>query len=605
MHSTRSSHRAGPRSDQACGACKTKKRKCDKALPECGLCRRMGRGCDYGEAQDHPPTASEFAAMRARLGELESRLAAASSSLTVSSESRSSPGGANRSIYGSEILDDATVRTGFGLEADSVASSSQSRSQVHTNNDTRSINSEALSHSRPNIEPPVPLFLDIDFFVWFRYRLPASRLAIPMDVLELLGHGNAVVDTCRDYFATIHTWMPFISKKRLDLGISIQSGGPDLAMLFLAMRLVIAQAHEVADGKLYSLAKGFMASLESDGVISLFCLQAKVLLALYEYSHAMYPAAWMSVGACSRYSEMLGLASVGERVLLGQPTTWTGIEERRRVWWSIFILDRLISMGNRKSFSSPEPSFDSRLPDDDGAWDTGDVLRATSASVSTDYKQRQPAFARLCQASIYVSRAIVIAQNPNPTSDSQVAKTMALIEELKGFSQVVDSQAGLPLGENGLSLLAPRCVARSALFVALDVLSCPMKVGPEPGYNTSSFAKTPTELKLQFEAIQALQEASEDMHRLAVEVSIMLDVGESLPGQLGKVPPFMLDVMYCACASFHWFLSESGSAAFRASIENLDNFFLKVGQRWRLSEKYREITKLHDVAARIGDNQLE
>lgn len=180
MHSPRSGHRSGPRSDQACSACKTKKRKCDKALPECGLCRRMGRGCDYGEAQQHAPTASEFATMRARLAELESRIAAASSSLTVSSESRSSPGGVSRSIYDSEISDDAAVRTGLGFEVNRVASSSQPRSQVHSNNDTHYTNSEASSHPRSNTESPVPLFLDIDFFVWFRFRLPASRLAIPM-----------------------------------------------------------------------------------------------------------------------------------------------------------------------------------------------------------------------------------------------------------------------------------------------------------------------------------------------------------------------------------------------------------------------------------------
>ena len=97
----------------------------------------------------------------------------------------------------------------------------------------------------------------------------------------------------------------------MDLGIPVQNGGPAIAMLFLAMKLITAQADEVADGTLYSIAKGFLSGLEQSGVVSLLCLQAMVLIALYEYSHSIYPAAWMTVGACARYAEILGL-SCGE-----------------------------------------------------------------------------------------------------------------------------------------------------------------------------------------------------------------------------------------------------------------------------------------------------
>ena len=35
--------------------------------------------------------------------------------------------------------------------------------------------------------------------------------------------------TLADYFATIHPWMPIVSKKRMTLGLSLGDGGPDLA----------------------------------------------------------------------------------------------------------------------------------------------------------------------------------------------------------------------------------------------------------------------------------------------------------------------------------------------------------------------------------------
>lgn len=49
-------------------------------------------------------------------------------------------------------------------------------------------------------------------------------------------------------------------------------------------------------------------------------------------------------------------------------TTWTEAEERRRVWWAVYVLDRVISLGSRRRFSLPEPADVDFLPVDDKAW---------------------------------------------------------------------------------------------------------------------------------------------------------------------------------------------------------------------------------------------
>ena len=127
-----------------------------------------------------------------------------------------------------------------------------------------------------------------------------------------MSHENTVVDTAAVYFATVHTWLPFISRKRMDLGIPLQNGGPDLAMLFFAMKLVTTPAARApsaaSNNPLYVTSKAFMAMFEADGAVSLLCLQSMILIALYEYGHAVYPAAWMTVGACARYAGVLGIA---------------------------------------------------------------------------------------------------------------------------------------------------------------------------------------------------------------------------------------------------------------------------------------------------------
>lgn len=107
--------------------------------------------------------------------------------------------------------------------------------------------------------------------------------------------------------------MPIISKKRLNLGISVYHGGPDIAMLFLAMRLMISSPQGDQAEPLYRLCKSFLASLEAAGCASYQYLQALLLVAIYEHSHGIYPAAWMTVGTCARYAEFLGLSCSASR----------------------------------------------------------------------------------------------------------------------------------------------------------------------------------------------------------------------------------------------------------------------------------------------------
>ena len=130
--------------------------------------------------------------------------------------------------------------------------------------------------------------------------------------LAILNRGNTAVDASDAYFKTVHRWLPFISKKRIDLGATLHNGGPDLAMLFLAMKLVVSPFGSDDTQETYAEAKGFLVILQEAGYLSFCCLQAMILVALYEYGHAVYPAAWFTIGACSRYADLLGLNAGGE-----------------------------------------------------------------------------------------------------------------------------------------------------------------------------------------------------------------------------------------------------------------------------------------------------
>lgn len=130
-----------------------------------------------------------------------------------------------------------------------------------------------------------------------------------------------------EYFATVHQWMPIVSHKRLtrNLANPMWEAGPDLALLFLCMKLIISRPQdgvESSHSHIYTSAKRFVALMEAAGSVSLLVLQASLLITWFEYGQAIYPAAYMSTGWCVRYGNMLGINGSSEATpLLGRPVS--------------------------------------------------------------------------------------------------------------------------------------------------------------------------------------------------------------------------------------------------------------------------------------------
>lgn len=86
--------------------------------------------------------------------------------------------------------------------------------------------------------------------------------------------------------------------------------GPDLALLFLCMKLMITRPQdgvESCQNPVYTAAKRYLSLMDACGMTSILVLQAYVLIGAYEIGQAIYPAAWMTAGACVRYGQLLGI----------------------------------------------------------------------------------------------------------------------------------------------------------------------------------------------------------------------------------------------------------------------------------------------------------
>lgn len=171
-----------------------------------------------------------------------------------------------------------------------------------------------------------------------------AGLQIPSYVaLEIgdLPQKRAIAST---FFSTIHTWLPIISKQRL-LGTVLHSTTvhtADVALLLLTMKLVnlspLANCN-AAQSTTYLATVEFFNSLHIRGRHTVATLQAAILLATFEIGHAIYPAAYMSTSTCAHYAIAMGL---GWKLApwISTELPWTEVEELRRIWWAVVILER-------------------------------------------------------------------------------------------------------------------------------------------------------------------------------------------------------------------------------------------------------------------------
>ncbi|KAJ0115829.1 hypothetical protein J7T55_003998 [Diaporthe amygdali] len=612
----------GSRAVQACITCRKQKRRCDKILPACSRCASLHRACDYSDpaSPGATPSAEAFASLQLKLAEIEARLDSARA-MPQHNQINGTPGSSTY-VGRSESSPDSA-----GLGA------ARSRGDLWVDGQA--------AFGRTKF--PAVMFLDSDIYKYCGISVPNPNTDIPMEVLEILASSNVVEETATSYFNTIHRWFPFISKKRMNLGISLSDGGPDLALLFLAMRLVTTaptpEMRSAADSHLYTACKRFLAQLESAGTLSILYLQALILVALYEFGHSVYPAAWMTSGSCVRYAAMLGLPSYQEScTILGQCSTWTEAEERRRVWWATHILDRAISLGSKKRFAGgpDEPMEYEMLPVDDHAWDTGDMAFSLQRPTSTPLEDPAAGpFARLAQASMLTSRAMAHCKGATkryvrrgakdswhcPGEKDQdkdvfsIREVREIIRDLHTISRAIEkdiSNAGGVGSETYFAVSPSRCLVWSTIIMVLDLYSCPEHMRPGAGVGSED-GRTEEELAMQVEAINGLTAMSKKIQDFSSELMSlshspatspdvsMTDAGAGEPDVVDRMSPLCFDAVYCALATFHWHWKENGQPDMKRGMEQTRAALVRMAPRWRLAGEYLDIERHHDVMGIITD----
>ena len=193
--------------------------------------------------------------------------------------------------------------------------------------------------------PPV-YFLDFEVFKHGRMEIPKSIIPLEPYTKDRFQRARLVAER---YFTLAHPWLPIISKRLFYDLISNPLKPPhaDTVLLLSCMDLVTwlpsDSPTETSPKSLsYAAAKRSLLEDEIIGAFTIQHLHAMILVALYELGHGIYPAAYMSIGACVRYGVALGIHPRNASGLNEPSSTLLEQEERRRAWWAMLILDRWV-----------------------------------------------------------------------------------------------------------------------------------------------------------------------------------------------------------------------------------------------------------------------
>ncbi|KAK0761726.1 hypothetical protein N5P37_004525 [Trichoderma harzianum] len=220
----------------------------------------------------------------------------------------------------------------------------------------------------PRVEFPSVYFVDRYVFQQHRIHVPTACPGTDAFPTNFIGATQVEQDSyVSAFFNGVHRWLPVLDEERFRarlLGKTPTELPADVALLLLCMRLITSAPSESSRNgtrtDLHLAAKQGFLNMEMAGVLSVECLEAGLLISLYEINHAIYPSAFLSVGACTRYSQAMGFG--GPNALkLRPPYNRSELEESRRLWWAVVLLDRYLNLGSPSRLASV---YD---PPDDGS----------------------------------------------------------------------------------------------------------------------------------------------------------------------------------------------------------------------------------------------
>ncbi|KAK2746163.1 hypothetical protein FQN55_005792 [Onygenales sp. PD_40] len=354
--------------ERACTSCRKRKLKCSRELPSCIHCLRLETSCVYDHKKNKPGIKTgAVESLSRRVEALENALLHHGESNSFRPRSPAQSGTACIHDVLSVLARELKKVNESGLSGFNSPGRPHSR-RCSTANDTPcSANDRPPQKRRRMDRDEASEELDVDSDA---YTLPSSSVV------------SAVVET---YFAIIHPWIPMLHQARFQHRLHDPRQQPKLAVILHAM-MVVALPHvrldirEMVPGGIDAAVRKSRSTviLTAMDSLSVENLQALIIIAFDNMGKGQGAKAFSIIGSLSRTVEYLQLtveADEHERQPLLKPLSslsqtrnWTEAEERRRVFWVIFLQDRFCSVTTGWNTSLTSDDVRRRLPSDGGLW---------------------------------------------------------------------------------------------------------------------------------------------------------------------------------------------------------------------------------------------
>ncbi|OHE99868.1 hypothetical protein CORC01_04769 [Colletotrichum orchidophilum] len=218
---------------------------------------------------------------------------------------------------------------------------------------------------------------------------PNIDLAFPLEDLEnittSLPPPELLEDVINVHFNIIQPWIPILHETQFRRRVHDPEQLPRLVVVLHAMVVAALRFVDNSEIRLSAVEVERRVSRSRNIVIlnamdhlSVENLQALVILAFNDIGNGDASKAWSIVGSLTRTVEYLQMSIEADHQdkepllkplpSIPPPQNWTEEEERRRVFWNIFNLDRFCSVTTGWNTSLTSDDVYRRLPADGGLW---------------------------------------------------------------------------------------------------------------------------------------------------------------------------------------------------------------------------------------------
>ncbi|EUC44549.1 hypothetical protein COCMIDRAFT_97965 [Bipolaris oryzae ATCC 44560] len=390
----------------ACDECRRRKLRCDREQPQCGLCRDSGVVCNRTTTkQPRGPKKGHLRALQLRIMALERRL-------------------------GDQTLGDQTLGE-------------------HTEDDLQALQDTNMPYPS-SIEPPTNEWLALDVFNEVQESSANSSsdssaieyFPIPAPLIEnpTMGQISDVIKHDLDhlYFDRAHNFCPILNKRHyfdrarqtsMDNNVTAFSG---LRYTMWTVAASTSSQFQHVQDELYANARRILDSLEMDpsmdDYIRVEHLQACTLLFIYELMHVNYRQGWMSAGKLFRSAILQKLHTVDGRdeLSVNSSLTATEIEERRRTFWMLFVIDCFVSLMDQLPLTFNQHIILTRLPMPEANFQNNDpiVMPLPSQARPDDEPQAPSSFTESIRQAILCNQSLSHYQRSIVEQEAQGASSL-------------------------------------------------------------------------------------------------------------------------------------------------------------------------------------